>query len=263
MRPDMSRVVIERERSGSWMSYHLVREHDIAHRDLDRLALLPHEEGMRAPHKKAGDYKMFSDVLGPLHGFLIKSVGRPWNKVHAEICEQISASSTTQIHVLSHIDQFVEIHTTLGPDGKTYPKPASNWRHRYRLKGNAFEDGWDGQLYVHPITGILRRAPERAKPWRGKKPLQEKTFRRIAPERELHQVNGIWYWAVFDTARPRSMFDPAMSRWPHYVVHPTDYFTQKPVETGKRYRVGKRQASGRDLRKYALTNVPMEDSDAV
>jgi hypothetical protein len=242
MREDMARVVTERPRAGGWRRYRPVREKAIAHRDLDRLADLPRQEGMRLPHIRAGNPKDFTDLLGPLRGFLIQSVGRPWDKVYSEICERISPNSTVQIHILTHVGQFVQTRTLLGDDGMVY------YCGKYTTGLRAIDR--PGDMYVHPATGLLCRVPERA--WRRRRDKPQDNFRKIGPEKELWRENGVWYWAVFGTAELRSMFDQA--RTLVWSATPTDYFTGKPVPVGARYRCGKRQACGRDLRKYGLEN---------
>ena len=238
MREDMAQVVIERPRWGSSMRYHQVRPRDIARRDLERLADLPRHEGMRRPHINS---KYLSDLLGPLRKFLVRQVGRPWNKVHSEICERISPNSTIQLHILGHLDDLIETKARVDAEGRLQ-------RSVQRWKWGAVDE-WPGLLYVHPRTGIIRRVPETARPWKRRRQIPDPDVRTIDAERELWRRDGIWYWAVFATAQI----------WALNMAAPVDCFTGKRVSPGVRYRVGKRQASTRDLRRHGLSNAPADE----
>jgi hypothetical protein len=75
-----------------------------------------------------GRTKSFTDLLGPLRRFLIGQVGRPWNKVYAELRERISPASTVQIHILGHVETMVARHVnrtfgrTLIGRARRYPR---------------------------------------------------------------------------------------------------------------------------------------------
>jgi hypothetical protein len=243
MREDMAQVVVERPRHGSSARYHEVRPRGIARHDLHRLADLPRFEGMRRPHV---DRKSQSDLLGPLRKFLTRQVGRPWNKVYSEIRERISPNSTIELHILGHLEQFIEMQTVIGPDGRVCRAGRHySWRRVYL-------DECPGQLYVHPRTGIIRRTPEARASSKRRAAAAEVEFKAIGPERELWRRDGVWYWAIFATATPRSLFDAA--RCEAWTAYPTDEFTGHRAALGARYRAGKRQTSSRDLRRYGLAN---------
>jgi hypothetical protein len=246
LREDMAQVITERprDRGPGYKGYREVRSRGGAVHNLERLAELPRHEGMRRPYPDL-DLKEFADLLGPLRKFLVRQVGRPWNKVHSEICERISPNSIVQRHILGHLYQIIDTKTSLAPDGRVLREPGYHRR--------PYVADIPGQLYVHPVTGIIRRTPEgpSARKRQARAEAPDPKFKSIGPERELWQRDGIWYWAVFATARPRPM--PAAdgevsTQWP------TDCFTGDRVALGARYRTGKRQASGRDLRQYGLAN---------
>jgi hypothetical protein len=90
--------------------------------------------------------KSFSDVLGPLRGYLRKQVGRPWDDVWSELSANLDKRSITGQHIFSHIKWEVQTNCWLGVSGTIYEAP------RY---GNSRPvEG----LYVHPHTGILCNA---------------------------------------------------------------------------------------------------------
>ena len=52
--------------------------------------------------------KVFTDVLGPLYRYLLKQVGRKWDAVYSEVAESLPKTSVQNIHVYTHLWQFVE-----------------------------------------------------------------------------------------------------------------------------------------------------------
>ncbi len=152
MRPDMDEVVIERPRVRARYSYHDFRVRASHRDDPEALDDLPKKQGYRRPY--INDSKEFSDLLGPLHRFMISCVGRPWDDVYSEIRQQINPSSTVQIHILNHVFQFVDIHTWIGEDGRVW---APGW-----FGGRPMHVS-DGDLYVHPHTGVLCMMPHKSR----------------------------------------------------------------------------------------------------
>jgi hypothetical protein len=78
MREDMSKVVIERPRSGHSLPGYKTRlrvRHYDPEKDYDDLP--KRVSGSRSKYIRAGEIKYFSDLLGPLRRFLRKNVGRP------------------------------------------------------------------------------------------------------------------------------------------------------------------------------------------
>lgn len=108
MRADMHKVIVERPRVGG----HGVR-HGRRPRDLDDLAS---KQGMRRPYASEG--KDFSDHLKPLERYLRKQVGRPWNKVYSEICEQFGSDSVLHRHLRRHIFDYVLVETPRMPKSR-------------------------------------------------------------------------------------------------------------------------------------------------
>lgn len=190
MRKDMSKVVIERPRSGSgW-------------RRKGRTVQLEGEDDtplrQRVVANEPPGTKQLNDNLAPLRRFLEKNVGRSWNKVYSEIAENIRPTSTLQKHVLEHVDDFVGtktfmkggiVHVLYGRyGGKPVPVGES-----YFL------------LYVHPKTGKLMRnrnyrtlPPGRVR----KKDKPEDRRRDLGPLRQAHFfTDGAW-WDVVLEANP-------------------------------------------------------------
>ncbi len=121
MRRDMFKIIVERPRffppGGSTRG-----------RTPRSLEEAPGKQGIRRRHKERTS-KQLNDNLAPLRRYLLKQVGRPWNKVFSEICRDLRVDSAVQRHLRVHLDDYVAIQ---GRDGKRI-------------------------LYVDRRTGLLRR----------------------------------------------------------------------------------------------------------
>src|SRR5262245_19799390 len=108
MRPDMSKVIVERPRHGSSDRTRAKRRR----REVRRLGLdaLPRREGIK---RLRGGTKHLNEHLAPLRRYLESQVGRPWDKVFSEICAHINRNSAVQDHVRDHVDDYVEVNTVL------------------------------------------------------------------------------------------------------------------------------------------------------
>lgn len=290
MRYDMAEVVIERPRARSGNRFHSVRVR-YKGMDLNTLDDLPKNQGYRRPFIEGhGDCKEFSDLLGPLHRFLISKVGQKWNDVYSEVRERLNPDSTVQIHIIGHLFQFIETETYIGDDGEVcYNNPYGSANHIGA-----------GELYVHPETGIICRTAQVSRKRDPAYHVAEKHLRdifgkdwyevckkkydafnkinprrayyshsndiigeannhvRVGHERELHKMNGVWYWAIFADVPPPftlAWFDSASGTKKTRTVNrgACDYWTGVALTEG-RYRNGRRQASRRDLRRHGLNN---------
>jgi hypothetical protein len=140
MRGDMAQVLIERPRSGARLGYRRQRMHN---RRVN-LEDAPRREGIS--RRESHDSKYQRDLFGPLERFLRRNVGRPWDKVFAEICEHARLDNVAQQHLRRHVCDFVNLRV-VEIDGKLISR--SQWGGR----------GWplrDNELYVCPRTGLLR-----------------------------------------------------------------------------------------------------------
>lgn len=259
MRADMAKVIVERPRRG-----HATLHYRRPRGTVEQLEELPAVEGIRN-RRRTRDWKEFSDVLGPLRNFVQSRVGRPWNKVYSEICERLKPTSTPQQHVLDHLKQMVETNTWRSADGRVM------CHQRYHGDQEVHDT-----CYVDPDTGILRQAKisrSLRRQYREKEAAKPKEFIKVGDERELHKVEGVWYWAVFsDWPAPRFVYDKIETIRGDGVIHvvqvrrelksgPNDVIAVLPGPKipGERYRSGKRQASGRDLREHGVQNDVPDD----
>lgn len=252
MRADMAKVIVERPRHG-----HATLHYRRPRGTVEQLEELPAIEGIRNVRRNR-DWKEFSDLLGPLRRFVQSNVGRPWDKVYSEICERLKPTSTAQQHVLDHLKGMVETKTRRLPDGTVVAHK------NYGGISEVFDT-----FYVDPDSGILRDTGTPQRRWRSIHRQEQaqkaaEIFLNIAPERELHKVDGIWYWAVFsDWPQPywsvRKITTEEGVTFSREIVYPIAHDTLPGPKIPGRYRSGKRQASGRDLREHGVQNDVPDD----
>ena len=168
MRSDMSKVIVERPRWGSRL-----RSVKFAARVRPRGDV---EDFDLAPPTHARDQKSLNENLAPLKRYLDSQVGRPWDKVYSEIRANLDTRKATQLHILQHLRDYVQTHCWM--EGRTVMAGR-------RWFGVAPVEG----LYVHPKSGILRRAPERK--WeRAREPV---TRVRLSDLAHYELIEGVWF----------------------------------------------------------------------
>ncbi len=147
MRPDMAKVVTERPRRG-----HGAKSLKTARRlSRDEITTALHDDDDFGPAKApvarrrqfGYDCKEFSDLLGPIKGYLRKQIGRPWNKVWSELSATLDKRSNAGSHIFDHIRQEIEIDPIVYGK-RAYTKGRFSYFHEI-----------DG-LYVDPRTGLVR-----------------------------------------------------------------------------------------------------------
>jgi hypothetical protein len=237
MRHDMFELIIERPRGGSGRSPKgRARQRARSHPDL---------APSREPMSIGRGSKWLNENLAPLKRFLLSQIGRPWDKVHAEICEHITMNSAVQKHVLDHVRQMVELDVVM-IDGRPHrPNPI------YPLGGTRYEE-----LYVCPRTGLLRLAPYVAPPARKERP----DVRRIDDHREARRIDGIWYLVTFaplpqfpDTST-KACFDVVLAvRLRDWRVLGSGGLLYRAYGRSDRYAVAKRQLSSKEIRAFAAS----------
>src|SRR5258708_4981364 len=96
MRSDMSKVIVERPRRGGGR--------DRKGRPEREFEDTPSKQSMKRGHS---DLKDLNENLAPLKRYLGRNVGRSWNKVFSEICENIRMDNAVQKHVRGHVFDYV------------------------------------------------------------------------------------------------------------------------------------------------------------
>jgi hypothetical protein len=133
MRPDMQEIIIDRPRRGSRYKYKDFRRSERGH-----------QRGMKRPY--GYDRKSQTDVLGPLERFLKSNVGRPWNKVWSEVCQQADSRTVVGSHLRDHVLYFVNLYVRIDNDGVYSTGGMGGYHSRFPLVDT---------FYVHPNTGLL------------------------------------------------------------------------------------------------------------
>ena len=134
---------------------------------------------------------MLNEHLRPLERYLMKQIGRPWDKVYAEIRRGIDTRSAIGLHVLQHVPDYVFINTRIDANGKVVGTS------RYGVD----EPVWG--MYVHPRTGLLRYAKSRRarRNWRERRPDEaEDNFVPIDADSAYQKLNGLWYRTTYGEA---------------------------------------------------------------
>ena len=229
MRYDMNKVVTERTRyggkGGSRRTYEkasLPREkRSFKGVDVD---LRPKQESMRKKHRVNGDSKEFSDLLGPLEGYLFSKVGEPWNDVWSDICKVLKGNSLQADHIKGHVKQMVG---GIPHSGETSFRD-EDW----------FSPGsrYGQSVYVNE-DGILCK--NEGKRYRHKKTVYP--YYRESDTVEYHKLNGCWFRVEIESYEIEKEYK--------------GYYGSKYTRTETHYNVvSKRALSGKDAKKLDLEN---------
>lgn len=172
MRSDMAKVIVERPRYGSRLS----SKKKGYRKYLQKLGVesLPSRESMKG--RWHGMDKFFNEHLGPMRRFLRSRVGRPWNKVHQELSENIDLGNVVQKHVMTHVYDYVERYAEYVGRVPVYAEG--------RRRGSALPFN---KMFVCPRSGILKIIDRLPPP---KQPLRIATMEFIYLLRD-----GVW-WEV-------------------------------------------------------------------
>jgi hypothetical protein len=152
MRADMGKVLVERPRLGRWRGASRPGKgyRDQLKKCLDAGDPPPQREGIK--RRYGSGTKSFNEHLGPLRRFLEANIGRPWDKVYSEICQHVDRGNVVQKHILTHLFQYVTVHTVLIEGEPCRGK--AHWGYRYGepLRTSDRRNRW----YVCPKSGLLR-----------------------------------------------------------------------------------------------------------
>ena len=194
MKKYLGRDIIEAPRSGSRARGNKVRIYgkltkDADGYDYDGITKIP--SSMR--DKYARNDKDFSDKLGPLHGYLRRNCGRPWNDVFSEISRNLGRDGSPGInHIIStHLN--VAVNTWRGESGKVYE---DNKYGAYEV----FTAYRNSEFYVEPETGILQESPRKKGQkalYRERKARQKVEVIPLSETSEYIMINNIWYYQEF------------------------------------------------------------------
>lgn len=190
MRKDMSKVIVERPRTGrSAAGLRPGRTRALVDDDGEPIRA----KGAREPKGREQKTKNLNETLNPLKRYLASNTGRPWDKVYSEISEHLKPSSTVQQHVRDHLQDFVAIKTRMKA-GIVMVAP--------RFGGERPLSEHHSLYYVHPRTGLLRKNEHYQRwgaRWRAERLKQEAALalrmRVIDEKTQLHLFDEVW-WEV-------------------------------------------------------------------
>jgi len=202
--------------------------------------------------------KRLNENLAPLRRYLAAQVGRRWDDVWSEICENLKPKSTVQQHVRDHIPDFVAIKTSV--------RDGSIWVHD-RFSPCLLKDART-RLYVDPVSGILlhnQRYGATRHAWRNRQKARDAAIqarmRVVSRKTQLHLFGDCWWEVTLAAGTPMPpRFNPYVTeRWQiglePDVVYRAKLSTLPREELYGRsgvYAVAKRQLSKKEMRDLAL-----------
>jgi hypothetical protein len=175
--------------------------------------------------------------------FLRSNVGRPWNKVHQELCEHVCFDNPVQSHVLTHVFDYVQQHVEVrGHEVFSLDR----WRRGRPLA--------PGQMYICPTSGLLKVVRRKAAP-------AISTRVGLGGMEQIHLRDGAW-WKLHlrpltdqgfivrrhaarrPVSTPRILWDVWLERW----VSHSDEAELVAVYGGKFAAISKRPLSPGETR---------------
>ncbi len=249
----MNKVVTEKPRSGGRIKAPKGEKRQLAKFGEDQ----PKREKIRQKWKRAGWEKEFTDVIGPLYGYLKKQVGRPWNKVYSELSKILPKGSVQNNHIYTHVFQIVEKDVEM-VDGIPCYKAVRFYRDRYGVPIES--SGNTDSLFIHPVTGILCKAKRKRK----KKYTPQKWLPGIQVYQGLqyHKLQDGWYEVKVKRFLPGVMEGSLkFEAWSNNIEDPILDRHYKNIETlikiyGGRYiATSKRKLSKNEAAKAHLTPI--------
>jgi len=262
MREDMTKVVTKARET-----LRCIRRPGRNPRDVEAL---PMRESMRADRYRSRPHLRNA---APLERWLRTQVGRPWQAVYAELSGRADLRTAFGVGVRSYVADHVLMNVYMD---NGVLKALHKW-------GGVTEIGDD--LYVDPISGLLKAGKSgtmraRLREQRRQEQVAANTLNRVivSTERQLHKLEGQWYWIDLAPIVPPKQYRPApytrsdgtevvfalqidrstecVDVLNHYVYHdvPKSSYTGsellKQYGTKTHYGVRKYQASSADIRRY-------------
>lgn len=198
-------------------------------------------EKIRIKWQKSGSDKQFTDVLGPIYGYILKQVGRRWDDVYSEICKSLPNNSLNTSHVRGHVEDFVEVQVIM-IDGVPYEPRGVSPVVNYSRRPFAF--------YVHPVTNILCKLEQNRPRYRRKL----KAGIDVPGEslKQYHYISDVWYiltlkpWKVSpDDWRHRDVYDVGYKR-------SLGIYERRDLFGGDYLSVEKKQLNSKEVKKVGL-----------
>lgn len=256
MRKDMTKVVTDRPRNcGDGDGAKKIQKKD--------WESAPSYEGMIKPHRRCWSGKEQNPHVSPLKRFIESRVGKKWDDVFSEICEQFKSSSSVQLRFRSYIDWFVETNISIGKNGEFY-----DGGHKFDPE-NCYRGMW-----VDPTDGILKRCRrKKVESWSEQQKIEKSLTECVLKDGSVaRKKNGVWYQCVIDSIPPYTCtihhrFDGTEYYMHHgghaydVILEKTVYFANSPhtrlhgrLNHAIDYVKAKRQLSHDELKKNGIEN---------
>lgn len=203
MRHDFGKVVTERPRRGSRNRNAKVRKFGKMVRTEDGIEYEGYTKIPCSWKAYGWGHKEFTDVLGPIEGFLINSCGRRWDLVYSELCRTLGKGTWPVRHILTdHAN--VATNTYRDGDGDIWNQGEYG---EERITRKKYEYG---EFYVEPETGILRYTGIRiwkSSDWNRDEHAGDKG--RHPDGRFFVRLNGLWFLGHYEIWTEEQVIDVA------------------------------------------------------
>lgn len=245
MRPDLNKLLCERERYGSTKGFAETR-----HAKKQNLSIDGEEIGGRQGIKKRYGYetKSFSENLNPLFGAIRKAVGRKWDKFYSELCVTFDKRSVINQHILLHLENYIEYKNVYVEDGELWVK--SSYSLPTKIRGSSV------QYFVDPRDGIIKlnkfycshKAQNRERIAKATAEKKKSEFF-VGTDLVLRKIDGVWYeFTLLNIPRtktaiiqPRGVDGNPVDE---FVVSPT-WATKKTTKTWEELNLSEKKKFGR------------------
>jgi len=194
MKSDFAKIVTERPRAGGGYKNPKGWNARSQHRTANQCEQenWPKREKIRQKWQSSFGEKQFTDVLGPLYGYLLKQVGRHWDDVFSEICENLPANNTNTSHVRDHVFDFVEVDVVMVDGVPCYRRSFGKytWLKKQEWTPLSVYGSRQFQLYVNPENGLLCKLEKKKEVKKDKK---EGKGVIVDDTHQYHKIDGVWY----------------------------------------------------------------------
>jgi len=193
MRPDLNKLLCERERIGHDSKYKEVRNSKKFNNFGEEGEGMPSFESTK--HRYGYETKNFNENLSPLRGAIRANIGKRWDTFYSDLCKNFDKRSVINQHILEHLFQYVEREVYV-EDGELWVKTGA-----YSNRGDVkLRNSTSTEYFVDPRDGIMkknkwyggdkaskaRRAAKQAK-------AELEITRWIDDDNVLHNIDGVWF----------------------------------------------------------------------
>lgn len=209
MRPDLNKLLCERERVGSTDKYKNYRR-------LKKFNPAPGDEGENLPFREGTkfrygyDGRSFNENLSPLRGAIRANLGKRWDTFYSELCKNFDKRSVINQHILQHLFQYVEREVYI-ENGEVWVRQG-----KYSRSGDTkLRDSTSTEYYVDPRDGIMKKN----KWYKGDKQREQRqaaeqrkaaleVIRWIDDDNVLHNIDGVWFhFTMEDVPEGKLVYD--------------------------------------------------------